>query len=137
MIQPPLLGRGEGGQCGLGADRDLAGGGGAAEVLDVVGVHGGANAAGPQIAAARAERVRFLDPDVAGVEREGVAALDALPSEAPGWDYPFPVAVSALLSGFTAAAKRSKNWSASLRAVPSTRREPICASLPPTCAWTP
>src|SRR5262245_56945936 len=29
----------------------------------------------PQIAAARAERVRSLDPDIAGVEREGTAAF--------------------------------------------------------------
>src|SRR5262249_57866450 len=29
----------------------------------------------PQIAASRAERVRSLDPDIAGVEREGIAAF--------------------------------------------------------------
>src|ERR1700728_3418792 len=74
-------GRGEGRERGLGANRDLAGAGGAAELLDAVGVHGGAEAAGPQIAAARAERVRSLDPDVAGIERKGVAAFDAVPLE--------------------------------------------------------
>ena len=31
----------------------------------------------PQIAAARAERVRSLDPDIARVECEGIAAFDA------------------------------------------------------------
>ena len=36
----------------------------------------------PQIAAARAERVRPLDPDIARVEREGVAAFDAAPLKA-------------------------------------------------------
>ena len=39
------------------------------------------SAPGPQIAAARAERVRSLDPDIAGVEREGIAAFDAVPLE--------------------------------------------------------
>jgi hypothetical protein len=36
---------------------------------------------GLQIAAARAERVRSLNPDIAGVEREGIAAFDAAPLE--------------------------------------------------------
>ena len=31
--------------------------------------------------AARAERVRSLDPDIAGVERKGIAAFDAVPLE--------------------------------------------------------
>src|SRR5580658_4363775 len=74
-------GRGEGRQRGLGANRDLAGASGAAKLLDAVGVHGRAEAPGPQIAAARAERVRSLDPDVARVEREGIAAFDAVPLE--------------------------------------------------------
>ena len=39
-------------------------------------------APGAEIAAARTERVRSLDPDIAGVEREGVAAFDAVPLEA-------------------------------------------------------
>src|SRR5262249_38475561 len=39
-------------------------------------------APGPNIPAARAARVRSLDPDVVGVEREGVAAFDAVPLEA-------------------------------------------------------
>src|SRR5690348_16425488 len=66
----------------LGPNRDLAGAGRAAELLDAVGVHSGTAAPSPQIAAARAERVRPLDPDIAGVEREGVAAFDAVPLEA-------------------------------------------------------
>src|SRR5579862_1150560 len=74
-------GGGEGGQRGLGADLDLAGAGGAAELLDRVGVHGGAAAPGAEVAARRTERVRALDPDVALVELEGVAALDAVPLE--------------------------------------------------------
>ena len=35
----------------------------------------------PQSAAARAERVRSLDPDIARVERKGIAAFDAVPLE--------------------------------------------------------
>src|ERR1700757_4199317 len=54
----------------------------AAELLYAVGVHGRTGAPVPQIAAARAERVRSLDPDIAGVEREGIAAFDAVPLEA-------------------------------------------------------
>src|ERR1700751_3260996 len=54
----------------------------AAELLYAVGVHGRAAAPGSQIAAARAERVRSLDPDIAGVERKGIAAFDAVPLEA-------------------------------------------------------
>ena len=54
----------------------------AAELLDAVGVHGRTAAPGPQIAAARTERVRSFDPDIAGVEREGIAAFDAVPLEA-------------------------------------------------------
>src|SRR3954453_21423678 len=74
--------RGECRQRGLCPNPDLPGAGRAAELLYAVGVHGGAAAPGPQIAAARAERVRSLDPDIAGVEREGVAAFDAVPLEA-------------------------------------------------------
>src|SRR5205085_7552182 len=53
-------GRGEGRQRGLCANLDLPGAGRAAELLYAVGVHGGAAAPGPQIAAARAQRVRSL-----------------------------------------------------------------------------
>src|SRR5205807_10182741 len=53
----------------------------AAQLLYAVGVHGRAGAPVPQIAAARAERVWSLDPDIAGVEREGIAAFDAVPLE--------------------------------------------------------
>src|SRR5207237_2966846 len=44
-------------------------------------VHGRTGAPVPQIAAARRERVRSLDPDIARVEREGIAAFDAVPLE--------------------------------------------------------
>ena len=50
----------------------------AAELLYAVGVHGGTGAPVPQNAAAQAERVRSLDSDIAGVEREGIAAFDAV-----------------------------------------------------------
>src|SRR4029077_9088925 len=53
----------------------------AAELLYAVGVHGRTGAPVPQIAAARAERVRSLDPDIARVEGEGIAPLDAVPLE--------------------------------------------------------
>src|SRR5580700_11477015 len=74
--------RGEGGRRGLCPNLDLPGAGRAAELLDAVGVHRRAEAPSPQIAAARTERVRSLDPDIAGVEREGIAAFDAVPLEA-------------------------------------------------------
>ena len=35
----------------------------------------------PKLPAARAERVRSLDPDIVRVEREGIAAFDAVPLE--------------------------------------------------------
>jgi hypothetical protein len=70
---------------------DLACGGRAGEPLDAAGVHGFTAAPGPQIAAARAERVRSLDPDIAGVEREGVAAFDAVPLEGLAPTLPSPV----------------------------------------------
>src|SRR5207302_3674005 len=68
-------------QRGLGPYLDLTCAGRAAELLDAVGVHGRTGAPIPQIAAARAERVRSLDADIAGVEREGIAAFDAVPLE--------------------------------------------------------
>ena len=37
------------------------------------GVHSRAGASGPQIAAARRERVRSFDPEIARIEREGIA----------------------------------------------------------------
>ena len=46
-----------------------------------VGVLGGTGAPVPQIAAARTERMRSLDPDIARVEREGIAAFDAVPGQ--------------------------------------------------------
>src|ERR1700757_4607723 len=74
--------RGEGGQRGLCPTLDLPCAGRAAQLLDAVGVHGRTGAPVPQIAAARRERVRSLDPDIAGVELEGIAAFDAVPLEA-------------------------------------------------------
>src|SRR6516165_837869 len=74
--------RGECRQRSLCADPDLACASRAAELLYAVGVHGRTSAPVPQIAAARREWVRSLDPDIAGVEREGVAAFDAVPLEA-------------------------------------------------------
>ena len=35
----------------------------------------------PRLPPLEAERVRSLDPDIAGVEREGIAAFDAVPLE--------------------------------------------------------
>ena len=75
-------GRGEGRQRGVCPNPDLPGAGRAAELLYAVGVHGRTAAPGPEIAAARAERVRSLDPHISRVEREGIAALDAVPLEA-------------------------------------------------------
>src|SRR5436189_1285246 len=68
-------------QRGLCPNPHLPCAGRAAELLYAVGVHGRTGAPGPEIAAARAERVRSLDPDVAGVELEGIAAFDAVPLE--------------------------------------------------------
>src|SRR5207237_8356956 len=73
-----------GGECrqrSLCPNPDLPAASRAAELLYAVCVHGRTGAAVPQIAAARAERVRSLDRDIAGVEREGIAALDAVPLE--------------------------------------------------------
>jgi len=72
----------EGRQRRLGPDLDLTRAGGAAELLDAVGVHRGAAAPGSQIAAARRERVRSLDPDITSVEGEGISAFYAVPLEA-------------------------------------------------------
>src|SRR5262249_10583464 len=73
--------RGECPQRGLCPNPNLPRAGRAAELLDAVGVHGRPGAPVPQIAAARAERVRSLDPDIARVERERTAAVDAVPLE--------------------------------------------------------
>src|SRR5271154_719152 len=74
--------RGECRQRGLCPNPDLPCASRAPELLYAVGVHGRTGAPVPQNAAARAERVRSLDPDIAGVEREGIAAFDAVPLEA-------------------------------------------------------
>jgi hypothetical protein len=91
--------RREGRQRSLCPNPDLPWAGGAAELLDAVGVHGRTAAPGPQIAAARAERVRSLDPDVAGIEREGVAAFDAVPLEALAPTLPSPASGGGLGRG--------------------------------------
>ena len=62
----------------------------AAELLDAVGVHCRTGRPFP-IAAARAERVRSLDPDIARGEREGIAAFDAMPLEGLAPTLPSPV----------------------------------------------
>ena len=49
----------------------------AAELLYAVGVYGRTGAPVPEIAAARAERVGSLDPDIARVEREAFALDNA------------------------------------------------------------
>jgi hypothetical protein len=68
MIQPPLLGVVNAPSAVSARTVTCR----AAELLDAVGVHRRTGAPVPQIAAARAERVRSLDPDIARVEREGV-----------------------------------------------------------------
>src|SRR6516225_7958735 len=60
---------------------DLASASRAAELLYAGDVHGRTGAPVPQFVAARAERVRSLDPHISRVEREGIAALDAVPLE--------------------------------------------------------
>jgi hypothetical protein len=71
MIHPPTAWRGECPQRGLCPNPDLPRACRAAELLYAVSVHGRTGAPIPQIAAAQAERVRSLDPDIARVEREG------------------------------------------------------------------
>jgi hypothetical protein len=91
--------RGEGRQRSLCPNPDLPGASRAAELLYAVGVHGRTGAPVPQIAAARTERVRSLDPDVAGVEREGIAAFDAVPLEALAPTLPSPASGGGLGRG--------------------------------------
>src|ERR1700746_1763645 len=83
MIPAAAAWRGECRQSGLCPNPDLPCACRAAELLYAVGVHGRTGAPVPQIAAARAERVRSLDPDIARVEREAIAAFDAVPLEGP------------------------------------------------------
>ena len=91
---PPTAWRGACPQRGLCPNLDLPSASRAAELLDAVGAHGRTGAPVPQIAAARAERVRSfmgtlpranlsreVDPDIARAEREGIAAIDAVPLE--------------------------------------------------------
>src|SRR5271166_1710827 len=70
---PPTAWRGECAQRGLCPNCDLPCASRAAERLYAVGVHGRTGAPVPKIAAAGAERVRSLDPDIVRVEREGQA----------------------------------------------------------------
>src|SRR4051794_25092170 len=65
---PPTTWRGEGPQRSLCPNLDLPRAGRAAKLLNAVGIHRGAGAPVSQIAAARAQRVRPLDPDIARVE---------------------------------------------------------------------
>jgi hypothetical protein len=91
-----------GGECrqrSLCPNRDLSCAARAAELLDAVGVHGRTGAPVPQIAAARAERVRSLDPDIACVEREGIAAFDAVPPEGLAPTLPSPASGGGLGRG--------------------------------------
>src|SRR5688572_1746807 len=74
-------GRGKRRQRGLGAHRHLTFAGSASELFDTVGVHGAACAPVTQIAATGAERMRSFDADIAGIKREGVATLHAVPLE--------------------------------------------------------
>jgi len=92
-------GRGECHQRSLRPNPDLACASRAAELFYAVGVHGRTGAPVPQIAAARAERVRSLDPDIARVEREGVATLDAVPLEGLAPTLPSPASGGGLGRG--------------------------------------
>ena len=66
------------------------------------------------------------------------AFYEAIPLPYAETAFGYPEAVDCgFPSGVISATKRLKKSSAILRAVPSIRREPICASLPPTCACTP
>src|SRR5215813_12122046 len=56
--------RGEGRERSLGPHRDLPRAGGAPELFNAIGVHGGAGAPAPEIATAGAEGVRPLDSDI-------------------------------------------------------------------------
>ena len=65
-----------------------------------------------------------------------IATRPASASEAVGGPSAVCAAAGAGCSGAITAAKCPKKSFAILRATPSIRREPTCASLPPTCAWT-
>jgi hypothetical protein len=95
MIQPPLLGVVNAARAVSARILTCR----AAELLYPVGVHGRTGAPVPQIAAARRERVRSLDPDVARVEREGIAAFDAVPLEGLAPTLPSPASGGGLGRG--------------------------------------
>src|SRR5262249_38087137 len=78
---PPTAWRGECPQRSFGPNLDLPCASRAAELLDAIGVHGRPRPPVPQIAAARAERVRTFNPDIVRVERERIAAFDTVPLE--------------------------------------------------------
>src|SRR5262252_6206044 len=67
--------RGERRERRLGPDRDLPRAGGAPELFDAIGVHGGAGASVPEITTAGAKGMRPLDSDITSVKREGITAL--------------------------------------------------------------
>src|SRR6478609_4475333 len=67
---PPTAWGGKCPQRSLCPNLDLSSAGRTAKLLDAVGVHGCPGASVPQIAAARAQRVRSLDSDITCVERE-------------------------------------------------------------------
>src|SRR5262245_60322790 len=52
-----------------------------AQLLDAVGIHRRTHASGAEVAAARAERMRAVHADVAGVELQRVTALYPVPLE--------------------------------------------------------
>src|SRR4029453_6683595 len=72
---------GESSERGLGSDLDLARARAAPELFDAIGVHGGAGAPVPQIAAAGVEGMRAFDTDIAGVKCKGLPTLHAMPLE--------------------------------------------------------
>ena len=80
MIQPPLLGVVNAASAVSARTLTLPCASRAAKLLYAVGVHGGTAAPGPQIAAARRERVRSLDPRcIAAVSIEYINVVGAKP----------------------------------------------------------
>src|SRR6516225_1730507 len=73
--------RGERCERSLGPHRDLPRAGGAPELFDAIGVHGGAGAPVPEITTAGAEGMRPLDSDITSVKRKGLATLHTVPLE--------------------------------------------------------
>ena len=59
--------------------RDLSWSGGPSKLLDTIRIHRGPGTAVPQVAAAGAEGMRTLYPDVTGIECVGVSPLHSVP----------------------------------------------------------